>query len=53
MLGVIGLTSALVWSVMAAQHPGGERAARAETDRFAAELKRLFVAGTHKPEGRP
>ncbi len=50
MLGVIGLTSALVWSVMARQHAGSEEAALADTDRFAAELGRLFLAGTRKPE---
>jgi AcrR family transcriptional regulator len=50
MLGVIGLTSALVWSVMTHQQAGSEEAAAAETDRFAAELKRLFLAGTRKPE---
>jgi AcrR family transcriptional regulator len=50
MLGVIGLTSALVWSVMAPQHAGSEKAALAETNRFGAELRRLFLAGTHKPE---
>jgi AcrR family transcriptional regulator len=48
MLGVIGLTSALVWSVMAQQQTGDPRQALAETDRFAAELKRLFLAGTRK-----
>ena len=50
MLGVIGLTSSLVWSVMARQRAGSEKAAAEETDRFAAELKRLFLAGTRKPE---
>lgn len=53
MLGVIGLTSALVWSVMARQHAGSEKAAAAETNRFAAELGRLFLAGTRKPETLP
>ncbi len=53
MLGVIGLTSALVWSVMAGQHAGGEKAASVETDRFAAELERLFLNGTRKPEHLP
>ena len=53
MLGVIGLTSALVWSVMAPQHSGSEEAASAETDRLAAELERLFLAGTRKPEYLP
>jgi AcrR family transcriptional regulator len=50
MLGVIGLTSALVWSVMVRQHARSEEASSAETDRFAAELKRLFVTGTRKPD---
>jgi AcrR family transcriptional regulator len=50
MLGTIGLTSALVWSVMSQQHAGSEKAARAETKRFAAELGRLFRSGTRKPE---
>jgi hypothetical protein len=53
MLGVIGLTSALVWSVMASQHAGDEKAASVETDRFAAELGRLFLNGTRKPEHLP
>jgi AcrR family transcriptional regulator len=53
MLGVIGMTSALVWSVMARQHAGSEKAALAETNRFAAELGRLFLAGTRKPEHLP
>ncbi len=50
MLGVIGLTSALVWSVMARQHAGDEALALAETNRFAAELERLFLNGTRSPE---
>ncbi len=53
MLGVIGLISAMVWSVMARPHAGSEEAARAETNRFAAELARLFLAGTRKPEFLP
>jgi len=53
MLGVIGLTSALVWSVMAQPQGGGTEADTAETDRFAAELKRLFLAGTRKPGPSP
>ena len=53
MLGVIGLASALVWSVMAPQHAGSEKAALAETNRFAAELGRLFLTGTRKPEHLP
>jgi AcrR family transcriptional regulator len=50
MLGVIGLTSALVWSLMTDQHADGHEVAAAETNRFAAELGRLFLAGTRKPE---
>jgi AcrR family transcriptional regulator len=50
MLGVIGLTSSLVWSVMARQRAGSKKAAAEETDRFAGELKRLFLAGTRNPE---
>ena len=50
MLGVIGLTSSLVWSVMTRQRAGNKKAAAEETNRFAGELKRLFLAGTRKPE---
>lgn len=50
MLGVIGLTSSLVWSVMARQRTGSKKAAAEETDRFAGELKRLFLTGTRKPD---
>jgi hypothetical protein len=50
MLGVIGLTSSLVWSVMARQRTGSEKAAVEETNRFAGELKRLFLVGTLKPD---
>ncbi len=50
MLGVIGMTSALVWSVMASQHSPNEAGAEAETLRFAAELKRLLLVGTLRPE---
>jgi len=53
MLGVIGLTSALVWSVMSRQQASSEKTALAETNRFAAELGRLFLAGTRKPEHLP
>ncbi len=49
MLGIIGLTSSLVWSVMAGQRTGSKKDAAEETDRFAGELKRLFLAGTRKP----
>ena len=50
MLGVIGLTSSLVWSVMARQRGGTKKSAAEETNRFAEELKRLFLAGTRKPD---
>ena len=52
MLGVIGLTSSLVWSVMASQQ-ANEESAKADTDRFAAELQRLFLMGTRKPGHLP
>ncbi|MCP4035467.1 MAG: TetR/AcrR family transcriptional regulator [bacterium] len=50
MLGVIGLTSALVWSVMARPHGSNDEVVSAETDRFAAELKRIVLAGTRTPD---
>ena len=50
MLGVISLTSSLVWSVMASQRTKSKTAAAEETNRFAGELKRLFLAGTRKPD---
>jgi AcrR family transcriptional regulator len=61
MLGVIGLTSALVWSVMAQSQTNtptttptttqnNNKTTSTETDRFAAELKRLFLAGTRSSE---
>ncbi len=50
MLGVIGLTSALVWSVMGNRNDVDEELAKTETNRFAAELERLFFNGTRKPE---
>lgn len=53
MLGVIGMTSALVWSLMARQRANGEDEARAETQRFARELKRLFLFGALRPEAWP
>jgi AcrR family transcriptional regulator len=52
MLGVIGLTSALVWSVMASQESTSKAKTDADTDRFANELKRLFLAGTRKRDGK-
>jgi AcrR family transcriptional regulator len=53
MLGVIGMTSALVWSLMASSRSDSEVEARAETDRFARELKRLFLYGALRPERWP
>jgi AcrR family transcriptional regulator len=53
MLAVIGMTSAMVWSLMARQRADNEEEARAETDRFARELKRLFLYGALRPEDWP
>lgn len=53
MLSVIGMTSALVWSLMVRQRTTGEDQSRAETDRFARELKRLFLFGALRPESWP
>ena len=53
MLGVIGMASALVWSLMANQRNDNEEDARAETHRFARELKRLFLFGALRPESWP
>jgi AcrR family transcriptional regulator len=53
MLCVIGMTSALVWSLMVRQRTSDEEQARAETGRFARELKRLFLHGALRPEGWP
>lgn len=53
MLGVIGMTSALVWSLMAPQRNRSEKGARAETERFARELKRLFMYGALEPRAWP
>lgn len=53
MLGVIGMTSALVWSLMARQRTGDPEIARSETERFATELKRLFLYGALRPEAWP
>lgn len=53
MLGVIGMTSALVWSLMASQRTDDEEGAGAETRRFARELKRLFLFGALRPESWP
>ena len=51
MLGVISMTSALVWSLMARQRSQNEGEAQALGQRFARELKRLFLFGALRPEG--
>jgi AcrR family transcriptional regulator len=53
MLCVIGMTSALVWSLMVRQRTSDEVRARSETSRFARELKRLFLHGALRPERWP
>lgn len=53
MLCVIGMTSALVWSLMVRQRTSDEAQARAETGRFARELKRLFLYGALRPDSWP
>jgi len=53
MLGVIGMASALVWSLMARQRSDSEADVQAETERFAKELKRLFLFGAPRPEPWP
>ncbi len=53
MFGVIGVASALVWSLMARPRSRSEKAARSETARFARELKRLFLFGALRPDDWP
>jgi len=53
MLCVIGMTSALVWSLMVRQRTTDDQEARTETSRFARELKRLFLHGALRPEAWP
>jgi AcrR family transcriptional regulator len=53
MLGIIGLSSALVWSLMARQRTESEEEAQEQTRRFARELKRLFLFGALRPESWP
>jgi AcrR family transcriptional regulator len=56
MLGIIGMTSAMVWSLMARQRADGtdgEDEVRQQTSRFARELKRLFLYGALRPEAWP
>ncbi len=53
MLGVVGMTSALVWSLMARQRCANNDDAIAETQRFARELKRLFLFGALRPDAWP
>ena len=53
MLGLIGMTSALVWSLLASQRSGTDAEAGEETRRFAKEMKRLFLFGALRPEAWP
>ena len=53
MLGIIGMSAALVWSLMARQRTNSDAEARAETLRFSHELKRLFLFGALRPESWP
>lgn len=53
MFGVIGVASALVWSLMARQRSPDEATARGHTARFARELKRLFLFGALRPDAWP
>ena len=53
MLGVIGMSTALVWSLMARQRAASDEEARGQTLRFARELKRLFLFGALRPESWP
>ena len=53
MLGVVGMSAALVWSLMVRQRTESEAEARAETLRFANELKRLFLFGALRPASWP
>ena len=49
-LGVIGMTSALVWSLMVHGRTRNAAEAEAQSARLARELKRLFLHGALKPE---
>ena len=53
MLGLIGMSAALVWSLVARQRTDSDEEARTETLRFAHELKRLFLFGALRPESWP
>ena len=53
MLGIIGMTSAMVWSLMSGQRTDDPDERRAGTARFARELKRLFLFGALRPEQWP
>jgi AcrR family transcriptional regulator len=53
MLGIIGMSAALVWALMARQRTDSDEEARTETLRFAHELKRLFLFGALRPESWP
>lgn len=53
MLGVIGVSAALMWSLMSRRRTDDPETARVETRRFARELKRLFLFGALRPERWP
>ena len=53
MLGLIGMASALVWSLMSRQRSSDETQAHEQTERFARELKRFFLYGALRPEAWP
>ena len=53
MLGLIGMASALVWSLMSRQRSDDDAESRAQTRRFAREMKRLFLYGALRPEEWP
>jgi AcrR family transcriptional regulator len=53
MLAIIGVSSAVMWSLLARHRPGTEADARRDTARFARELKRLFAFGALRPEAWP
>ena len=53
MLCVIGMTSALVWSLMARHRTDDPETARVETRRLARELKRMFLFGALRPDHWP
>jgi len=53
MLAVISLSAALVWPLLARQRSASDTVRKADTRRFARELKRLFLYGALRPEHWP